>query len=120
MSSAAAYAQFSAPGLGRILYEYRQGGCDAQQLHKKKDRSDYRQGSAVVSTGYNGTPRGAKNCNEAAVPGVTAWLRAELRLMNAYVCHGEENAITQAAYHGTALKGSTLYTTFAPCSSVLK
>ena len=30
-------------------------------------------------------------------------------------CHGEENAITQAAYHGTSLIGATLYTTFAPC-----
>ena len=30
-------------------------------------------------------------------------------------CHGEENAITQAAYHGTNVKGATLYTTLAPC-----
>ncbi|HUG44526.1 MAG TPA: deaminase, partial [Acidobacteriota bacterium] len=29
--------------------------------------------------------------------------------------HGEENAITQAAYHGVSVKGATLYTTFAPC-----
>jgi dCMP deaminase len=29
--------------------------------------------------------------------------------------HGEENAITQAAYHGTSLKGATLYTTLSPC-----
>ena len=35
-------------------------------------------------------------------------------------CHGEENAITQAAYHGTCLKGSTLYTTFAPCLNCTK
>ncbi len=29
--------------------------------------------------------------------------------------HAEENAITQAAYHGVSVKGGTLYTTFAPC-----
>ena len=29
--------------------------------------------------------------------------------------HAEENSITQAAYHGIALKGATLYTTFSPC-----
>ena len=29
--------------------------------------------------------------------------------------HGEENALIQAAYHGVAVKGGTLYTTFAPC-----
>jgi dCMP deaminase len=34
--------------------------------------------------------------------------------------HGEENAITQAAYHGIRLKGSTLYTTFAPCLQCTK
>jgi dCMP deaminase len=32
------------------------------------------------------------------------------------VCsHGEENAITQAAYHGVSVKGATLYTTYCPC-----
>ena len=29
--------------------------------------------------------------------------------------HAEENAIVQAAYHGIAVKGATLYTTFSPC-----
>lgn len=30
-------------------------------------------------------------------------------------CHGEENAIIQAAYHGISVKGATLYTTYSPC-----
>ncbi len=41
--------------------------------------------------------------------------RAARRWRNVFCSHGEENAITQAAYHGTGLKGATLYTTFAPC-----
>jgi dCMP deaminase len=69
----------------------------------------------VVSTGYNGTPRGAKNCNEGGCPRCNSMAASGTALDECLCCHGEENAITQAAYHGTALKGSTLYTTFAPC-----
>ena len=29
--------------------------------------------------------------------------------------HAEENAIVQSAYHGIAIKGATLYSTFSPC-----
>ncbi len=69
----------------------------------------------VVSTGYNGTPRGAKNCNEGGCPRCNSMAESGTALDECLCCHGEENAITQAAYHGTSLKGSTLYTTFAPC-----
>lgn len=69
----------------------------------------------VVSTGYNGTPRGAKNCNEGGCPRCNGMALSGTALDECLCCHGEENAITQAAYHGTSLKGATLYTTFAPC-----
>jgi dCMP deaminase len=69
----------------------------------------------VVSTGYNGTPRGARNCNEGGCPRCNGMAASGTALDECLCCHGEENAITQAAYHGTSLKGSTLYTTFAPC-----
>jgi dCMP deaminase len=69
----------------------------------------------VVSTGYNGTPRGAKNCNEGGCPRCNGMAQSGTALDECLCCHGEENAITQAAYHGTSLKGSTLYSTFAPC-----
>jgi dCMP deaminase len=69
----------------------------------------------VISTGYNGTPRGAKNCNEGGCPRCNGMAESGTALDECLCCHGEENAITQAAYHGTSLKGSTLYTTFAPC-----
>jgi dCMP deaminase len=69
----------------------------------------------VVSTGYNGTPRGAKNCNEGGCPRCNNMAASGTALDECLCCHGEENAITQAAYHGTALKGAILYTTFAPC-----
>lgn len=69
----------------------------------------------VVSTGYNGTPRGAKNCNEGGCPRCNSMAESGTALEECLCCHGEENAITQAAYHGTSLKGATLYTTFSPC-----
>jgi dCMP deaminase len=69
----------------------------------------------VISTGYNGTPRGAKNCNEGGCPRCNSMAKSGTSLEECLCCHGEENAITQAAYHGTSLKGATLYTTFAPC-----
>jgi dCMP deaminase len=69
----------------------------------------------VISTGYNGTPRGAKNCNEGGCPRCNSMALSGTALDECLCCHGEENAITQAAYHGTALKGAVLYTTFAPC-----
>ncbi len=69
----------------------------------------------VISTGYNGTPRGAKNCNEGGCPRCNSLAQSGTSLEECLCCHGEENAITQAAYHGTSLKGATLYTTFAPC-----
>ncbi len=69
----------------------------------------------VISTGYNGTPKGARNCNEGGCPRCNSMAKSGTSLEECLCCHGEENAITQAAYHGTSLKGSTLYTTFAPC-----
>jgi dCMP deaminase len=69
----------------------------------------------VISTGYNGTPRGARNCNEGGCPRCNSMAESGTALNECLCCHGEENAITQAAYHGIPLKGATLYTTFAPC-----
>jgi dCMP deaminase len=69
----------------------------------------------VISTGYNGTPRGAKNCNEGGCPRCNSMAASGTALEECLCSHGEENAITQAAYHGTSVKGASLYTTFAPC-----
>jgi dCMP deaminase len=74
----------------------------------------------VISTGYNGTPRGARNCNEGGCPRCNGMAASGTALDECLCSHGEENAITQAAYHGIRLKGSTLYTTFAPCLQCTK
>ena len=69
----------------------------------------------IISTGYNGTPRGIKNCNEGGCPRCNSNAPSGTSLEECLCSHGEENAIVQAAYHGIAVKDSTLYTTFSPC-----
>ena len=69
----------------------------------------------IVSTGYNGTPRGVRNCNEGGCPRCAGGAEAGTALDECLCSHAEENSITQAAYHGVALRASTIYTTFCPC-----
>lgn len=69
----------------------------------------------IISTGYNGTPRGTKNCNEGGCPRCNELSPGGTRLDECLCSHGEENAITQAAYHGVSLRGASIYTTFSPC-----
>ena len=69
----------------------------------------------IISTGYNGTPRGIRNCHEGGCPRCSSSAPSGTGLEECICSHGEENAIVQAAYHGIAVKDSTLYTTFSPC-----
>ncbi len=69
----------------------------------------------IISTGYNGTPRGVRNCNEGGCPRCASDAPSGTGLHQCVCSHAEENAIVQAAYHGIAVKGSTLYTTYSPC-----
>jgi dCMP deaminase len=69
----------------------------------------------IISTGYNGTPRGVKNCNEGGCPRCNSLAASGTNLGECLCSHAEENSITQAAYHGISLKDATLYSTFSPC-----
>ena len=69
----------------------------------------------VVSTGYNGTPRGVKNCSDGGCPRCNSSAPSGSHLTECLCSHAEENAIVQAAYHGISIKDATLYTTFSPC-----
>ncbi|MDD5023287.1 MAG: cytidine/deoxycytidylate deaminase family protein [Candidatus ainarchaeum sp.] len=69
----------------------------------------------IISTGYNGTPRGTKNCNEGGCPRCNSFSESGKNLEECLCSHGEENSIVQAAYHGISVKDSTIYTTFSPC-----
>ncbi len=69
----------------------------------------------IVTTGYNGTPRGVTNCNEGGCPRCNSLADSGTRLDECLCSHAEENAIVQAAYHGIGVNGGTLYSTCSPC-----
>lgn len=87
---------------------------------KRKVAAVVTQDKRIISTGYNGTPRGTTNCNEGGCPRCNDLAPGGTRLDECLCSHAEENAITQAAYHGVSLKGGTIYTTFSPCLQCTK
>ena len=69
----------------------------------------------IISTGYNGTPRGITNCCDGGCPRCKSDTPSGEDLGSCLCSPAEENAITQAAYHGISIKDSTIYTTYSPC-----
>lgn len=69
----------------------------------------------LLSTGYNGAPKGFAHCTEATC------IRKQMNVPSGQrheLCrglHAEQNAIIQAAVHGVAIEGGTLYATYQPC-----
>lgn len=75
----------------------------------------------VIAAGYNGTPRGATNCDAGGCARCADdSLESGINLDRCVCVHAEQNAIAQAAYHGTASKGSVLYTIVEPCLTCFK
>jgi dCMP deaminase len=74
----------------------------------------------ILSTGYNGAPKGIKHCQD------TGCLREKLNIASGQrheLCrglHAEQNAIIQAALYGVSLQGAALYCTNMPCSICVK
>ncbi|OQA11129.1 MAG: tRNA-specific adenosine deaminase [Firmicutes bacterium ADurb.Bin373] len=69
----------------------------------------------ILCSGYNGAPAGLKHCLDIGClreqKGIPSGQRHEL----CRGLHAEQNAIIQAAVHGTAIKGSVYYVTHQPC-----
>lgn len=66
----------------------------------------------ILTTGYNGAPRGVAHCTEAGCSMVNDHcVRAT---------HAEANAIVQGALHGVGLAGATAYCTHQPCVNCTK
>jgi dCMP deaminase len=69
----------------------------------------------IISTGYNGAPRGLGHCLELGC------LREEMEIPSGHryeLCrgvHAEQNAIINAAFYGIATQDSVIYCTNQPC-----
>lgn len=74
----------------------------------------------ILTTGYNGAPKGLKHCSE------TGCIRKEMNVASGQrheLCrglHAEQNAIIQAAWHGVKIEGATMYCTYQPCVICVK
>jgi len=88
----------------------RRGNCSRRQVAAiiVKD-------GRIISTGYNGTPRGIRNCYEGGCPRCAGDSASGENLGECICSHAEENAIVQAAYHGISVKDATVYCTLNPC-----
>ncbi|MDP9111896.1 MAG: cytidine/deoxycytidylate deaminase family protein [Candidatus Eremiobacteraeota bacterium] len=68
--------------------------------------------SRILTTGYNGAPRGVAHCSDVGCIIVNDHC--------ARATHAEANAIVQAALHGVSVSGSTAYCTHQPCVNCSK
>lgn len=108
-------AKMKRPGWDEYFMKMAQVASLRSNCAKRKVASVIVRDKRVISTGYNGTPRGTKNCYEGGCPRCNQLAASGTQLEECLCSHGEENAITQAAYHGVSIAGATIYTTFAPC-----
>ncbi len=74
----------------------------------------------VISTGYNGAPRGVSHCEEKGCLRVLMNVPSGTRHELCRGVHAEQNAVAQAAYFGISVKDATIYTTTFPCSLCAK
>ncbi|NEP02570.1 MAG: dCMP deaminase family protein [Symploca sp. SIO2E9] len=74
----------------------------------------------VLATGYNGPPSGSAHCTAQGYcyPGLSSCDAS--KTMPSRAVHAEANAIAQAAKHGIATAGASIYVTLEPCLSCLK
>lgn len=66
----------------------------------------------ILSTGYNGSIRGAPHCTDVGC-----------LIVNDHcvrTVHAEANALVQAARHGVRLEGAEIYVTASPCFNCFK
>jgi dCMP deaminase len=70
----------------------------------------------IVSTGYNGSPRGMPHCDDVG------HLLKDMggRMSCVRTAHAEANALVQAARTGARVEGGTIYTTASPCYDCMK
>jgi dCMP deaminase len=69
-------------------------------------------GHRILTTGYNGAPRGVAHCCDIGCELVGGHCVRST--------HAEANAVVQGALHGVSLDGATAYCTHQPCANCAK
>ena len=69
----------------------------------------------VLTTGYNGAPRGIKHCEETGCVRMENHIESGTRHELCRGVHAEQNAVIQAAYFGASVKDASIYITNFPC-----
>lgn len=69
----------------------------------------------VISTGYNGTPRGIRNCSEGGCGRCNSALGSGHGLTTCLCIHAEENALLEAGRDRLREPGAILYCDTCPC-----
>ncbi|KYK30292.1 MAG: cytidine deaminase [Thermoplasmatales archaeon SG8-52-3] len=74
----------------------------------------------ILSTGYNGAPKGLSHCSEEGCLRENMDIPSGERHELCRGLHAEQNAIIQAAVFGVSIKDSILYCTNTPCVVCVK
>jgi len=76
--------------------------------------------SQILSTGYNGAPKGLAHCEEVGCIRERLKVKPGERHELCRGLHAEQNAVIQAAYHGISVRDASMYCTTRPCSICTK
>ena len=74
----------------------------------------------ILSTGYNGASKGSAHCSEVGCVREKLKIPSGQQLDLCRAVHAEQNALVQAARHGVATEGSSIYITVTPCFQCAK
>ena len=77
--------------------------------------SSYCKRKRILTTGYNGAPRGLKHCEETGCVRLEKHIESGTRHELCRGVHAEQNAVIQAAYFGVSVKDASIYITNFPC-----
>lgn len=69
----------------------------------------------ILSTGYNGAPRGLAHCLEIGCLREKLNIKSGTRHELCRAIHAEQNAVIQAAVSGVSIEGASMYCTTFPC-----
>jgi len=76
--------------------------------------------NAIISTGYNGPPRGIPKCRGSICPRQVVGFKSGEGLHLCPATHAEANSIAQAAMNGVSTLGASMYLTCGvPCKNCL-